>query len=76
MLTDGNHRAFAAILAGEPFIYVYVLPNHRADVFDRLEGLRREPSLPVLPSGRQTMRCKLPKGHKAPKYPYGHGSGV
>lgn len=28
-LTDGNHRAAAALAAGEPFIYVYVSPNHR-----------------------------------------------
>lgn len=41
VLTDGNHRAFAAILAGEPYIYVYVLPNGRDTVRDRLEGVGR-----------------------------------
>ena len=32
VLTDNNHRAFAAIAAGEPYIYVYVLPNYRDDI--------------------------------------------
>lgn len=39
VLTDGNHRAFAAILAGEPYVYVYVLPVGREKVRDRLEGV-------------------------------------
>lgn len=39
VLTDGNHRAFAAILAGEPYVYVYVLPMGRNLVRDRLEGV-------------------------------------
>lgn len=29
VLLDGNHRAFAAILSGEPFIWVYVGENYR-----------------------------------------------
>lgn len=32
VLVDGNHRSFASILAGEPYIWVYVQPNHRKDV--------------------------------------------
>ena len=31
-LVDGNHRAFAAIAAGEPSVWVYVLQDYRADV--------------------------------------------
>ena len=31
-LLDGNHRAAAALLAGEPYIYVYVGENYRANV--------------------------------------------
>ena len=31
-LVDGNHRAAAAILAGEPYIYVYVAENSRENV--------------------------------------------
>lgn len=31
-LLDGNHRAAAALLAGEPFIYVYVVENTRDEV--------------------------------------------
>ena len=38
VLTDGNHRAFAAILAGEPWIYVHVLPLYRQDMKKYLEG--------------------------------------
>jgi len=30
-LLDGNHRAFGAIYAGEPFIWVTIGPNYRAD---------------------------------------------
>lgn len=37
VLLDGNHRAFAAILAGEPYIYVYVAENYRADAKAFLE---------------------------------------
>jgi len=29
VLLDGNHRAFAAILSGEPYIWVYVGENYR-----------------------------------------------
>lgn len=36
VLTDGNHRAFSAILAGEPYIWVYVLPNYREAVREYL----------------------------------------
>jgi len=36
VLTDGNHRAFSALLAGEPYIWVYVLPNYREDVRESL----------------------------------------
>lgn len=28
-LQNGNHHTFAAILAGEPHVWVYVLPNYR-----------------------------------------------
>ena len=31
-LLDGNHRAAAALLAGEPYIYVYVGKNYRENV--------------------------------------------
>lgn len=31
-LLDGNHRAAAALLAGEPYIYVYVVENTRDEV--------------------------------------------
>jgi hypothetical protein len=36
-MLDGNHRAFAAILAGEPYVWVRVAPNYRNDVADLLE---------------------------------------
>ena len=36
---DGNHRAFAAIYAGEPYIWVYVGENYREDVSEHLAGL-------------------------------------
>lgn len=36
-LLDGNHRAFAAICAGEPYVWVIVGPNYRDDVRDLLE---------------------------------------
>lgn len=31
VLLDGNHRAFAAILSGEPFIWAYVGENYRKE---------------------------------------------
>jgi hypothetical protein len=31
-LLDGNHRAAAALLAGEPYIYVYVADDYRKNV--------------------------------------------
>lgn len=34
-LVDGNHRAAAAMVAGARYIYVYVLPNHREQVFKK-----------------------------------------
>lgn len=34
-LLDGNHRAAAALLAGEPFIYVYVGENTRENVYKK-----------------------------------------
>jgi hypothetical protein len=32
VLTDNNHRTFAALAAGEPYVWVFVLPNHRDNV--------------------------------------------
>lgn len=37
VLVDGNHRAFAALLSGEPYIWVYVGEDYRDDVADLLE---------------------------------------
>lgn len=37
VLIDGNHRAFAAILAGAPYIWVYVSANYRKDAEEYLE---------------------------------------
>ncbi len=34
-LLDGNHRAAAAMLAGEPYIYVYVGENTRENVYKK-----------------------------------------
>jgi hypothetical protein len=34
-LLDGNHRAAAAILAGEPYVYVYVAENSRENVYKK-----------------------------------------
>lgn len=34
-LLDGNHRAAAALLAGEPYIYVYVAENSRENVLKK-----------------------------------------
>ena len=34
-LLDGNHRAAAAMLAGDPFIYVYVAENSRENVYKK-----------------------------------------
>lgn len=45
-LLDGNHRAFAAIAAGEPYVWVYVGENYREDVAADLEGLRGLGALP------------------------------
>jgi hypothetical protein len=36
-LIDGNHRAFGAICAREPYIWVIVGPNYRDDIRDLLE---------------------------------------
>lgn len=37
VLLDGNHRAFAAILSGEPFIWVYVGENYRKEAAPWME---------------------------------------
>ncbi len=34
-LLDGNHRAAAALAVGEPFIWVYVGPDYRGNVFKK-----------------------------------------
>jgi hypothetical protein len=36
-LIDGNHRAFGAICAREPYIWVIVGPSYRDDIRDLLE---------------------------------------
>lgn len=37
VLADGNHRGFAALLSGEPYLWVYVGENYRDAVRDLLE---------------------------------------
>jgi hypothetical protein len=34
-LLDGNHRAAAAMIAGDPFVYVYVTENSRDEIYKK-----------------------------------------